>query len=140
MTCCRSFSCFIFFFVCSLTSLPTGLVPVSSSSSSCWFCPSNSSYLLCAGASAQQQLSSLCFFLSVWSSCLFLFIADVVLYGAVFCMIGFYCENSWKLHWKILLLPRKLPPLPHMIYSHARKHMDVPQRLRKLPWKQCKVS
>ena len=55
---CFSIHTFFLLFVCFPISLPTGLMPVSSSSSSCCFCRCNSSYLLCVVLSAQQVSSS----------------------------------------------------------------------------------
>ena len=60
MTCCRSFFFFFLFFpsfVCFLISLPTDLLPLSSSSSCC-FCPQNSSYFLRVVLSVRQHNNS----------------------------------------------------------------------------------
>ena len=70
MTCCRPCSFFLLFFIfiCSLLSLPTGVMPVSSSSSSCCFCPCSICYLLRVVSSAQQVSVPLYLLQHVWCS------------------------------------------------------------------------
>ena len=138
MTCCRSFFLFVFS-SCLLSHVPAHrpYAPVYSSSSSCWFCPSNSSYLLRAGLSVQQHLSFSCWFVrgtgvcSASSRTLFsLQRSSAKLFFTVRTR-GSFIGKFHSFHGSFHRFQIRF------IHLHGSA-WTLPQRLRKLPWKQCK--